>query len=239
MLELRRSGDRGVGKQPWLDARFTFSFGPYQDPEQMGFSDLCLLNDDRVAPGGGFPTHEHRDMEVFSYVLSGALEHKDSMGHGSVVPAGDVLVMSAATGITHSEFNHSSSEPVHFLQIWMLPDRKAVAPRYGQKHFEESRKRGRLCLLLSSDGRDGSMRLYQDARVYAGLFDGDERADLALGPNRYAYAHVIRGKVTLNGVALSDGDGVRIRSELALAFSDGQDAEVLLFDLRPREVQRA
>jgi len=152
MLELRKSQDRGTGKQDWLEARFTFSFGSYQDPAQNGFSDLKLLNDDRVAPGGGFATHSHQDMEVFSYVLAGALEHKDSMGEGSVVRAGDVIAMSTGSGITHSEFNHSKSEPVHFFQIWVAPDRQGVAPRYQQKHFSDVEKRGHLRLLLSPDG---------------------------------------------------------------------------------------
>ena len=235
MLEIRRSDDRGVGKLDWLDARFTFSFGPYKDPEQIGFSDLKLLNDDRVKGGGGFATHEHKDMEVFSYVLSGALQHQDSMGGGSVVPAGDVLTMSAGTGITHSEFNHSQTEPVHFLQIWMVPDRKGVTPRYGQRHFSEAEKRGRLRLIISPDGRDESLSFYQDTRVYAGLFDGHERAELPLADDRYAYVHVIRGSVRLNGTPLDEGDGVRVRGEQQLTLSDGDQAEVLVFDMRPLE----
>jgi redox-sensitive bicupin YhaK (pirin superfamily) len=232
MLELRKSADRGTGKQPWLDARFTFSFGPYQDPEHVGFSDLKLLNDDRVAPGGGFATHEHKDTEVFSYVLSGALEHKDSMGYGSVIPAGGVIAMSAGTGITHSEFNHSQTEPVHFLQMWIVPNRKGVEPRYQQKVFTESEKQGRLCLLLSPDGQ-GGMGIYQDARVYAGLFDRAESADLQVGPNRNVYVHVIRGRVNLNGTQLEEGDGAKLRGEQRLTLRDGESAEVLVFDLRP------
>ena len=235
MLEIRRSEDRGVGKLDWLDARFTFSFGPYNDPEQMGFSDLKLLNDDRVKGGGGFATHEHKDMEVFSYVLAGALQHQDSMGGGSVVPAGDVLTMSAGTGITHSEFNHSKTDPVHFLQIWMLPDRKGVEPRYGQRHFPATEKRGCLRLIISPDGRDGSLPFYQDTRIYAGLFDAAERVELPLDADRYAYVHVIRGRVSLNGTPLGDGDGVRVRGERRLTLSDGDDAEVLVFDMRARE----
>lgn len=235
MIELRKSEDRGVGKQDWLDARFSFSFGPYQDPEQTGFSDLRLLNDDRVAPGGGFPTHEHKDTEVFSYVLEGALEHKDSMGGGSVVRPGDVIVMSTGSGITHSEFNPSKTEGVHFLQVWLVPDRRGVKPRYQQKHFSEQDKRGELCLILSPDGENGSMGLYQDARVYAGLFHGGDRAELELAPDRYAYMHVIRGSLSVNGVTFRDGDGARIRDERRLVFSEGEDAEVLVFDLRPQE----
>ncbi len=235
MLELRKSDDRGTGKLDWLEARFTFSFGPYQDPAQPGFSDLKLLNDDRVAPGGGFATHEHKDMEVFSYVMEGALEHKDSMGGGSVVPAGDVIAMSAGTGITHSEFNHSKTEKVRFVQVWLMADRKGVEPRYQQKHFSEADKRGRMCLLLSPEGENGALGLYQNARVYAGLFDGPERAELALEPGRYAYVHVLRGAVSVNGTVLGDGDGARVRHERKLIFSNGHGAEVLVFDLRPLE----
>jgi quercetin 2,3-dioxygenase len=235
MLELRKSQDRGTGKQDWLEARFTFSFGPYQDPAQNGFSDLKLLNDDRVAPGGGFATHSHQDMEVFSYVLAGALEHKDSMGEGSVVRAGDVIAMSTGSGITHSEFNHSQSEPVHFFQIWVAPVRQGVAPRYQQKHFSDVEKRGHLRLLLSPDGADGSLDIYQDARVYAGLFDGAENFGLALGDGRCAYVHVVRGSVSLNATVLAEGDGARVRGERQLVFDEGRDAEVLVFDLRAME----
>jgi redox-sensitive bicupin YhaK (pirin superfamily) len=241
MLELRKSEDRGVGKLDWLDARFTFSFGPYKDPNQVGFSDLRLLNDDRVKGGGGFATHEHKDTEVFSYVLDGALEHKDSMGEGSVVPAGDVLMMSAGSGITHSEFNHSQTDPVRFLQIWMATNRKGATPRYGQRSFPVEDKRGRLCGILAPEGEaiGRAMPWYADARVYAGLFDGPESAELPLAPDRFAYVHVIRGGVTLNGTPLGEGDGVRVRHEPRLRFSDGRDAEVLVFDLRPREVPEA
>jgi redox-sensitive bicupin YhaK (pirin superfamily) len=237
MLEIRKSSDRGIGKLDWLDARFTFSFGPYQDPTQVGFSDLKLLNDDRVKGGGGFATHEHKDTEVFSYVLSGALEHKDSMGEGSVVPAGDVLMMSAGSGITHSEFNHSKTEPVHFLQIWMGTPRKGVAPRYAQRSFGAAEKRGRLCPILVPEGeRAGqAMPWYADARAYAGLFDPGESTELGLGSDRYAYVHVVRGRVRLNGTQLEDGDGVRVRHERALRISDGEGAELLVFDLAPKE----
>lgn len=236
MLEIRRSEDRGTGALEWLDARFTFSFGPYRDPEQVGFSDLRLLNDDRVRGGGGFATHEHRDTEVFSYVVAGALAHKDSMGHGSVVGAGEVLVMSTGTGITHSEFNHSATDPVHFLQVWLVPDRTGVTPRYGQRHFSDDDKRGRLCCIIAPDGRDGALPLFIDGTVHAGLFDGDEEDTLALAPGRYAYVHVVRGEVTVNGVMLRDGDGARVRHASQLRFERGRDAEVLVFDLRPREL---
>ena len=235
MIELRKSEARGVGKQPWLEARFTFSFGPYQDAAHTGFSDLRLLNDDKVAPGGGFPTHEHKDTEVFSYVISGALEHKDSMGYGSVIPAGGVIAMSTGSGITHSEFNHSQTEPVHFFQMWIAPDRKGVEPRYQQQVFSENEKRGKLCLLLSPDGQ-GGMGIYQDARVYAGLFDGGESASLDVGAGRNTYVHVIRGRVKVNGTQLEAGDGAKLRGEEKLTLSNGEDAELLVFDLRPREL---
>ena len=235
MFEMRKSTDRGVGKLDWLDARFTFQFGPYKNPDEIGFSDLRLLNDDNVKGGGGFATHEHKDTEVFSYVLSGQLEHKDSMGYGSVVNPGEVLTMSAGSGITHSEFNHSPTDPVHFLQIWMVSGKKDATPRYDQKKFSDAEKRGKLRLIISSDGRDGSLALYQDTKIYAGLFNGGEKDEITLGPNRYAYIHVIRGKVSINGQPFDDGDGARVRNEQKLAFSNGQDAEVLVFDMRPIE----
>lgn len=236
MLELRRAADRGVANFGWLDSRHTFSFGHYHDPKQVGFSDLLVINDDRVQPGMGFGTHPHRDMEIFSYVLEGALEHKDSMGTGSVIRPGDVQMMSAGTGITHSEFNHSREEPVHFLQIWIVPDRLRVAPRYQQKTFAAGEKRGRLRLIISPDAADGTVGVYQDTRVYAGLFDGAEQAGFNLPSGRYAYVHVARGTLRLNDTMMEAGDGARIRNERTLSFGGGQDAEVLLFDLRPVEL---
>jgi redox-sensitive bicupin YhaK (pirin superfamily) len=236
MLDLRKATDRGVANFGWLDSRHTFSFGHYHDPKQVGFSDLLVINDDRVEPGMGFGTHPHRDMEIFSYVLEGALEHKDSMGTGSVIHPGDVQMMSAGSGITHSEFNPSPAEGVHFLQIWILPDRQRVAPRYQQTHFADTEKRGRLRLIISPDAAEGSLGVYQDARVYAGLFDGAERAEFMLPTNRHAYLHVARGTLLINGIAMAAGDGARIRNAGALVFDGGNDAEVLLFDLRPREL---
>jgi hypothetical protein len=235
MLEPRKSLDRGTAQLGWLESRHTFSFGQYLDPAQQGFSDLLVINEDKVQPGRGFGTHPHRDMEIFSYVLSGALEHKDSMGNGSVIRPGDVQMMSAGTGITHSEFNPSPQEIVHFLQIWIVPDRQGVAPRYQQKHFGEREKRGRLRLLISPDGAEGSLSVYQDTRVYAGLFDGDEQATHTLLGSRYAYLHIVRGSVEVNGLAFSAGDGARIRNEQELSFRNGNAADVLLFDLRPLE----
>ncbi len=237
MLEIRKSTDRGQANFGWLQSHHTFSFGNYYDPQQLGFSDLLVINDDRVKPAKGFDTHGHRDMEIFSYVLEGALEHKDSMGTGSVIRPGDVQMMSAGSGIRHSEYNHSREELVHFLQIWIVPDRKGVTPRYQQQHFSDAEKRGRLRLIISPDGAEGSLSVYQDVRVYAGLFNGsEESADFRLEDNRYAYLHVARGHIELNGHFLSAGDGVRIRQEQLLSLRHGQMAEVLLFDLRPNEL---
>lgn len=236
MLEIRPAGDRGLAKLGWLHSRHSFSFGSYYDPEQVGFSDLLVINDDQVQPGRGFDTHGHRDMEIFSYVLEGALEHKDSMGTGSVIRPGDVQMMSAGTGIRHSEFNASRQELVHFLQIWIIPNRQGVTPRYQQQRFADAEKRGRLRLIISPDGAEGSLSVYQDARVYAGLFDGAERQVLTLPENRHAYVHVARGALEVNGQRLSAGDGARLRQVRELTFAQGENAEVLVFDLRPVEL---
>ena len=236
MIELRKAAERGVADFGWLDSRHTFSFGHYYDPKQVGFSDLRVINDDRVEPGMGFGTHPHRDMEIFSYVLEGALEHKDSMGTGSVIRPGEVQMMSAGSGITHSEFNPSRREAVHFLQIWIIPDRLGVKPRYQQKHFPADEKRGRLRLIISPDASEGSLGVYQDARVYAGLFDGSDTADFLLPEGRYAFLHVARGALRVNGTPMSAGDGARIRDAGPLHFEGGTQAEILLFDLRPRDL---
>ncbi|WP_250474992.1 pirin family protein [Caballeronia sp. GAFFF1] len=236
MLDIRLANQRGRADHGWLRSCHTFSFANYYDPEQMGFSDLLVINEDRVAPGQGFGMHPHRDMEIFSYVLEGALEHKDSMGTGSVIRPGDVQLMSAGTGVAHSEYNHSRSNPVHFLQIWISPALRGTMPRYQQQHFAAEEKRGTLRLILSPDAAQGSLSIQQDARVYAGLLDGSESAQISLAPGRYAYVYVARGRVTVNGSQLSEGDGVRVRNEQALSFVDGQDAEVLVFDLRAAEV---
>jgi redox-sensitive bicupin YhaK (pirin superfamily) len=202
----------------------------------MGFSDLLVINDDRVQPGRGFGNHPHRDVEIFSYVLEGSLEHKDSMGTGSVIVPGDVQLMSAGTGVMHSEFNPSSTERVHFLQVWVATAKSGTTPRYQQRNFAPADKRGKLRLIMSQQGTDDSLEIRQDVRVYAGLFDGSEHDSLALAQDRFAYVHVARGKVTVNGTPLGVGDGVRVRNERNLTFAEGQDAEVLVFDLRNIEV---
>lgn len=236
MLAIRKAENRGLGRTGWLDSRHTFSFANYYDPNEVGFSDLLVINDDRIQPEGGFGTHPHQNMEIFSYVLDGSLEHKDSMGVSSVNGPGDIQMMSAGTGIYHSEFNASDTEMLRFLQIWMVPDRKNVTPRYHQKHFRKEDKRGKFLLVISPDGEEGTLPIYQDAKVYAGLFDGDESTEFILRPNRFAYVHVARGKVNLNGKRLHEGDGVRVRKETSLKFDNGEGAEVLLFDLRPQEL---
>ncbi|WP_426687483.1 pirin family protein [Rhodanobacter ginsengiterrae] len=236
MMQVRKAADRGVAEHGWLSSRHTFSFAGYRNPEEIGFSDLRVINEDRVAPGQGFGTHPHRDMEIFSYVLEGALAHSDSMGTGSKIVPGDVQLMSAGSGVTHSEFNGSKEDSVHFLQIWIVPDHAGGQPVYQQQHFSEADKRGRLRLIISPDGRDGSLRIQQDTSVYAGLFDGDERATLTLHKNRHAYVHVARGSIELDGLKLQAGDGVRLRNPETLQLSAGRNAEVLVFDLRPEEL---
>jgi redox-sensitive bicupin YhaK (pirin superfamily) len=231
MLERRPSEDRGAADHGWLKSRHTFSFAEYFDPEQVEFGALRVINEDRVEPGMGFGTHGHRDMEIISYVLEGELEHKDSMGNGSVMRPGDVQRMSAGRGILHSEYNPSRTDPVHFLQIWIRPAVKGIAPSYEQRHFGAADKRGRLRLVASADGAQGSVQIHQDARVYAGLFDDAERASLALAPQRRAYVHVARGEISINGERLYAGDGLKVTDTSMLEFSNGRDAEVLVFDV--------
>jgi quercetin 2,3-dioxygenase len=231
MLDLRRSEDRGNADHGWLKSRHTFSFGDYYDPKHVEFGVLRVINEDRVAPEGGFGTHGHRDMEILSYVLEGQLGHRDSMGNGSVMVPGDVQRMSAGSGVLHSEMNPSSSEPVHFLQIWIRPSAEGIVPSYEQKHFTPEQKRGVLRLVASADGVDGSVRVHQDVRVYAGLFDGAERAELSLAAKRRAYVHLARGSLKVNGVALAAGDGLKVSDMSTLTVSDGRAAEVLVFDL--------
>ncbi len=227
MIQLRKANDRGHANHGWLDSWHTFSFADYHDPAHVRFSALRVINEDRVAPGEGFPTHPHRDMEIITYVLEGALEHKDSLGTGSVIRPGEVQRMSAGTGIRHSEFNHSQTEPVHFLQIWILPDRQGVQPGYEQKRIEVD---GQLRLVASPDGSDGSVTIHQDARVYAARLNGSEVTH-ALAPGRRAWLQVARGAVQLNGTTLQTGDGAGIENEPAMKLTADGSAEVLLFDL--------
>ena len=231
MITVRRAEDRGHAEHGWLDSRHTFSFADYYDPEQMGFSTLRVINEDRVAPGSGFGTHSHRDMEILSYVLEGGLAHKDSIGTGSTIRPGDVQRMSAGTGVAHSEFNASKTEPVHFLQIWILPERPGIQPSYEQKTFPDAEKRGRLRLVASRDSRDGSLTIHQDAAVYAGLLTSGERAELPLGKGRHAWVQVARGEVKLNGRSLEAGDGAAVSGEPILKLEGVRAGEVLVFDL--------
>ena len=231
MLKLRKSADRGHANHGWLDSYHTFSFADYHDPAQVQFSVLRVINEDRVAPGAGFPTHGHRDMEIVTYVLDGALEHKDSLGTGSVIRPGDVQRMSAGTGVHHSEYNASPSEPVHFLQIWIMPKSNGIAPGYEQKHFTPAEFTDQLRLIASPDGREGSVTLHQDARLYATKLDGAGSVSHALASGRCAYVHVARGSVVLNGIPLASGDGARVEAQSALQLDNGRNAEVLVFDL--------
>jgi len=231
MLTLRRAGERGHANHGWLDSFHSFSFADYYDPEHMGFGPLRVINEDRVAPGQGFGTHGHRDMEIISYVLEGALEHKDSLGNGSVMTPGDVQRMSAGRGVMHSEFNGSRSAPVHFLQIWIEPNVRGIAPGYEQLRFEPESKRGQLRLVASPDGARGSATLHQDARVYAGLFDGQESAAVSIQPGRRVYVHVARGALQVNGKSLGAGDALGLVDETTLRIESGRSAEVLVFDL--------
>jgi redox-sensitive bicupin YhaK (pirin superfamily) len=231
MITIRKSDERGRANHGWLDTHFTFSFADYLDPEHVQFRTLRVMNDDRVAGGGGFPAHPHRDMEIVTYVLEGALEHRDSMGNGSVVKPGDIQYMSAGTGVTHSEFNASKTEPVHLYQIWMMPDKRGHKPAYDQKNFSEAEKRGKLRLLASPDGRQGSVKIRQDNDLYATVLGAGDSVKHALKPERYAYVQVARGRVNLNGRPLETGDGAAISGEKSVELTGVQEAEVLLFDL--------
>jgi len=231
MIQIRKSEQRGHASHGWLDSRFTFSFAEYYDPEFVEFRTLRVMNDDHIAGGAGFPTHPHRDMEIVTYVLEGALAHKDSMGNGSTIRPGDVQYMSAGTGVTHSEFNASDKQPVHMYQIWMFPDRRGYKPAYDQKHFDAAEKRGKLRLVASPDGREGSVQIRQDNELYATVLAPGETVKHALKPGRHAYVQVARGSVTLNGVKLATGDGAAVSREKALELAGVEDAEVLVFDL--------
>lgn len=231
MNEVRRSSERGYADHGWLKSFHTFSFADYFDPEHIGFGPLQVINEDRVQPGAGFGTHAHRDMEIISYVLAGALAHKDSLGNGSAIRPGDVQRMSAGTGVRHSEYNASQTEPVHFLQIWIEPNVLGIDPGYEEKRFDEQEKRGRLCLIASPDRAAGSALIHQDVRVHAGLFDGAESATLAIEPGRHVYVHLVRGALIANDVALETGDGLKLTETTMLTLSGGRNAEVLVFDL--------
>ncbi|UNK56121.1 pirin family protein [Pseudoxanthomonas daejeonensis] len=231
MITLRPAAERGHANHGWLDSWHSFSFAEYFDADHVHWGPLRVINEDRVAAGQGFGTHGHRDMEIISYVLEGALGHKDSMGNIETITPGEVQRMSAGTGVTHSEFNYDSTGTTHFLQIWILPERNGIAPGYEQKRFDDSEKRGRLRLVVSPDGADGSVSIHQDARMYAGLFEGQEAETLAIQPGRLAYVHLVRGTATVNGRVLVAGDALLYRDEAQVRIEAGQGAEVLVFDL--------
>jgi len=231
MLTLRKSQDRGYADHGWLKSFHSFSFAGYYDPQHMGFGNLRVINEDRIAPGTGFGQHGHRDMEIISYVLSGELAHQDTLGNVKGIPPGDVQRMSAGTGVQHSEFNHARDRTTHFLQIWIEPDVRGIAPSYEQKTFAEGEKRGALRLVASPDGAQGSVSLHADALLYAGLFDGTESATLTLNPSRKGYVHLVRGEIEVNGRQLAGGDAALLEGETQLTLARGKAAEVLVFDL--------
>ena len=231
MINIRRAQDRDHFNFGWLDTYHTFSFGEYYDPRQMGFRSLRVINEDRVAPGYGFPTHPHQDMEILTYVLAGALEHRDSMGTGSIIRPGEVQCMSAGTGVTHSEYNPSREEPIHLLQIWLLPERRGIRPSYEQKQFAEEEKRGRLRLIASPDAADGSVIIHQDARLYATILDAGAEVTHELAPARHAWVQVVGGEVEVNGRRLGASDGAAVSEEEAVRLKAVAEAELLLFDL--------
>jgi redox-sensitive bicupin YhaK (pirin superfamily) len=231
MLQIRTSQERGTGDHGWLHSKHSFSFAEYHDPKNMGFGPLRVINEDRVAQSKGFGTHGHRDMEIISYVIEGALEHKDSMGTGSVLRPGDVQRMSAGSGVRHSEFNHSATEPVHFLQIWIEPNVTGGTPGYAETHFDTASKTGRLRLIVSPDGRDGSVQIHQDASIYASILNGADAIEHPLAAGRLAYVHVVRGALQVNGIALKTGDALKLTDESKVVLAQADTAEVLLFDL--------
>jgi quercetin 2,3-dioxygenase len=231
MINIRKSNERGHADHGWLNTRFTFSFADYYDPKHEQFRTLRVMNDDRVAGGGGFPMHPHRDMEIITYVLEGTLQHRDSMGNGSVIKPGDIQYMSAGTGVTHSEFNASKTEPVHLYQIWMFPEKQGLKPAYDQKNFSEADKRGKLRLIASPNGREGSVIIRQENELYATVLAKGESVKHELKPDRHAYVQVARGSVKLNGKELAEGDGAAISAEKSVELTGVNNAEVLLFDL--------
>jgi quercetin 2,3-dioxygenase len=231
MLTIRKAEDRGHANHGWLNTYHTFSFANYYDPKHMGFRALRVINEDRVSPAAGFGTHGHRNMEIITYVLEGSLEHKDSLGTGSVIKPGEVQRMSAGTGIMHSEFNHSKTEPVHFLQIWLLPEREGLAPGYEQQNFSPAKTPGKLQLVAARDGRDGAVTVHQDVELYAGVLKAGDRISHSLNPQRHAWVQVARGAISLNGVPLDTSDGAAISEETDVVIEATKDAEILLFDL--------
>ena len=231
MITLRASQDRGYADHGWLKSYHSFSFAGYHDHAHMGWGNLRVINEDRIAPGTGFGTHGHRDMEIISYVLSGAIGHKDSIGNAASIPPGDVQRMSAGTGVQHSEFNHAPSETTHFFQIWIEPNVRGIPAGYEQKSFSQAEKQGALRLVASPDGAQGSVTIHADAKMYAGLFSGDEAAQLPLDPNRKAYVHLVRGELAVNGLLLKTGDAAKVSGESLLNLALGKDAEVIVFDL--------
>lgn len=231
MLQIRHSEERGAANHGWLNSHHSFSFGSYHDPKHMGFGPLLVINEDRVTPGQGFGTHGHRDMEIISYVLDGALEHKDSMGTGSVLHYGDVQRMSAGSGVRHSEFNHSQTDGLHFLQIWIQPNVTGIAPSYEEKHFSPETKQGKLRLVASSDGRQGSVLIHQNASIYASIMQEGDALEHALDEGRTAYVHLIRGSLVVNGTPLKAGDALKLTQETKVTLANAEDAEFLLFDL--------
>ncbi len=231
MIQIRKSATRGKADHGWLNSMHTFSFANYHDPRYTQFGPLRVINEDKVIGGQGFGTHSHSNMEIVSYVLGGALEHKDSMGTGSVLRYGDVQRMSAGSGVSHSEFNHSADEPVHFLQIWLFPDQENIEPSYQETHFTPDDKRGQLRLIASPDGADGSLLIHQDARIFASILDGAQRLQHTLAPGRGAYVQVARGQLQVNGITLEAGDALQMRDEVQVTLENGKDAEVLVFDV--------
>jgi redox-sensitive bicupin YhaK (pirin superfamily) len=234
MLTLRKAQERGYADHGWLKSFHSFSFAGYYDPQFMGWGNLRVINEDRVAAGMGFGKHGHRNMEIVSYVLSGELAHEDSMGNVKGIPPGDVQRMSAGTGVTHSEFNHAKDQTTHFLQIWIEPNVMEISPSYEQKSIQPSDKQGKLCLIASPDGTGNAVKIHADAKMYAGLFDGSESAQLDLDPNRKAYAHLIKGELNINGITLQGGDALLIQNEGEILIRNGKNAEVLVFDLSPQ-----
>ena len=231
MITLRKSFDRGYADHGWLKSHHSFSFAGYYDPEHMGWGNLRVINEDFIAPGTGFGTHGHRDMEIVTYVVAGALAHQDNMGNGTAIPPGDVQRMSAGRGVTHSEFNHAADDTTHLFQIWIEPSQRGIVPGYEQKTFADDEKRGRLRMVASANGADGSVTIHADAAIYAGLLESNDKATLALDPTRKAYVHLIRGSITVNGEALQTGDAALLSGENTLTLNNASAAEILVFDL--------